>query len=169
MLRLARSGDWSKETVILYHTVNHATGEQDLILVLYISIFESLLLLYLLYSFEIAIPFLLLVLSDGSRLPADVVVLAYVWLTLSSVSFPPHVFVRTGNSPMITNATSLFGPRITDKIGNKIWGLDSEGELNNCFRPTGQRGLWIVTGGFQQSRFLSKHLVSAYLFYGTAR
>lgn len=104
-----------------------------------------------------------LVLSDGSRLPADVVVLAYVWLTLSSVSFPPHVFVRTGNSPMITNATSLFGPRITDKIGNKIWGLDSEGELNNCFRPTGQRGLWIVTGGFQQSRFLSKHLVSVYL------
>ncbi|ETW79006.1 hypothetical protein HETIRDRAFT_428722 [Heterobasidion irregulare TC 32-1] len=81
-----------------------------------------------------------LVLSDGSRLPADVVVLA------------------TGNLPMIMNATSLFGPRITDKIGNKIWGLDAEGELNNCFRPTGQRGLWIVTGGFQQSRFLSKHL-----------
>lgn len=110
-----------------------------------------------------------LVLSDGSRLPADVVVLAYVLLALSSVSSSPHVFVSTGNLPMIMNATSLFGPRITDKIGNKIWGLDAEGELNNCFRPTGQRGLWIVTGGFQQSRFLSKHLVSAYLFYGTAR
>ncbi|EIN12996.1 FAD/NAD(P)-binding domain-containing protein [Punctularia strigosozonata HHB-11173 SS5] len=80
------------------------------------------------------------VFADDSRIEADVVVLA------------------TGNKPIITNAIDLFGPGITEKIGNKVWGLDAEGELTRCYRPTGQPGLWFAPGAFQHSRFFSKHL-----------
>lgn len=54
----------------------------------------------------------------------------------------------------------MFGPEITDKIGTRIWGLDEEGELYNCYRPTGQKGLWFAQGGFSHVRFFTKHIVS---------
>ncbi|KAJ6569875.1 FAD/NAD(P)-binding domain-containing protein [Mycena vulgaris] len=81
-----------------------------------------------------------MVFGDGSRIAADVIVLA------------------TGNEPIIANAVSIFGEGITDKIGSKIWGLDDEGELTLCYRPTGAPGLWFAPGAFQHSRFFSRHL-----------
>ncbi|KAJ6569844.1 FAD/NAD(P)-binding domain-containing protein [Mycena vulgaris] len=81
-----------------------------------------------------------MVFGDGSRIAADVIVLA------------------TGNEPIIANAVSIFGEGITDKIGSKIWGLDDEGELTLCYRPTGAPGLWFAPGTFQHSRFFSRHL-----------
>ncbi|KZT03130.1 FAD/NAD(P)-binding domain-containing protein [Laetiporus sulphureus 93-53] len=80
------------------------------------------------------------VFNDGTKTLADVVVLG------------------TGYLPVINNIVEIFGPSITDKIGSKIWGLDEEGELNRCFRPSGQQGLWVAMGSFQHGRFFSKHL-----------
>ncbi|KAJ7450861.1 FAD/NAD(P)-binding domain-containing protein [Mycena latifolia] len=81
-----------------------------------------------------------MVFKDGSKIPADVIVLA------------------TGNEPIIETAKSIFGEGITNKIGSKIWGLDEEGELILCYRPTGAPRLWFAPGAFQHSRFFSRHL-----------
>ncbi|KAJ6627996.1 hypothetical protein B0H10DRAFT_1993190 [Mycena sp. CBHHK59/15] len=81
-----------------------------------------------------------MVFKDGSKIVADVIVLA------------------TGNEPIIANAVSIFGEGIKDKIGSKIWGLDEEGELTRCYRPSGAPGLWFAPGAFQHSRFFSKHV-----------
>ncbi|KAJ7154020.1 FAD/NAD(P)-binding domain-containing protein [Mycena crocata] len=81
-----------------------------------------------------------MVFKDGSKILADVIVLA------------------TGNEPIIENVVSIFGEGIKDKIGSRIWGLDAEGELTQCYRPTGAPGLWFAPGAFQHARFFSKHL-----------
>ncbi|KAJ7227357.1 FAD/NAD(P)-binding domain-containing protein [Mycena pura] len=81
-----------------------------------------------------------LVFSDGSKIEADAIVLA------------------TGYAPVIDTAVSIFGEEIKDTIGPKIWGLDEEGEITHCYRPTGAPGLWFALGAFQQLRFFSKHL-----------
>ncbi|KAJ7749873.1 FAD/NAD(P)-binding domain-containing protein [Mycena olivaceomarginata] len=81
-----------------------------------------------------------MVFKDGSKIQADVIVLA------------------TGYEPIIANAVAVFGEGIKEKIGSKIWGLDEEGELNCCYRPTGAPGLWIAPGAIQHSRFFSKHV-----------
>ncbi|KAH9839722.1 uncharacterized protein C8Q71DRAFT_855041 [Rhodofomes roseus] len=80
------------------------------------------------------------VLTDGTRIPADVLVLA------------------TGHRPAIETITSLFGASITDKIGTRVWDLDAEGEHANAYRPTSQRGLWVAMGMFGHPRYLSKYL-----------
>ncbi|KAJ6513758.1 FAD/NAD(P)-binding domain-containing protein [Mycena vitilis] len=84
-----------------------------------------------------------IVFEDGSKLTADVIVLA------------------TGQEPVIATVASIFGEAIKDKIGSKIWGLDEEGELTRCYRPTGATGLWFAPGAIQHSRFFSKHLILA--------
>ncbi|KAG2133283.1 FAD/NAD(P)-binding domain-containing protein [Suillus clintonianus] len=81
-----------------------------------------------------------IVFKDGSKLSADVIVLA------------------TGNQPVMNNARALLGNEIADQLPSKVWGLDSEGELNQAFRPSGHPGLWFASGPFPFGRFLSKHL-----------
>ncbi|KAJ7620428.1 hypothetical protein FB45DRAFT_930196 [Roridomyces roridus] len=81
-----------------------------------------------------------LVLADGSKLAADVIVLA------------------TGYHPIMQSITAIMGDGIQDMIGNRVWGLDEGGELTHCFRPTGAPGFWVALGGFAHARFLSKHL-----------
>ncbi|KAG1760186.1 FAD/NAD(P)-binding domain-containing protein [Suillus occidentalis] len=78
--------------------------------------------------------------KDGSKLPADVIVLA------------------TGNEPIMETTRALLGNEITKQLPPKVWGLDSEGELNQVYRPSGHPGLWFAIGGFPTSRFFSKHL-----------
>ncbi|EIW81802.1 FAD/NAD(P)-binding domain-containing protein [Coniophora puteana RWD-64-598 SS2] len=80
-----------------------------------------------------------IVLNDGSRLEADVVVLA------------------TGYYPTTAGIEALLGPDIAAKVG-PVWGLDSVGELRRTWRPSGQQGLWIFLGGFQQARYHSRHV-----------
>ncbi|KAJ6570614.1 hypothetical protein DFH09DRAFT_844140, partial [Mycena vulgaris] len=82
-----------------------------------------------------------MVFKDGFKIEADVIVLAM------------------GNESVIADVESIFGEEIKDKIGSKIWGLDEEGELTRCYRPTGAPGLWFAPGAFQHPRFVSKHLV----------
>jgi putative flavoprotein involved in K+ transport len=87
-------------------------------------------------------------LSDGSFLPADLIVYA------------------TGFGSMNEWAAHLISPEVADRVG-KCWGLGSdtpkdpgpwEGELRNMWRPTQQEALWFHGGNLQQSRFYSLQL-----------
>jgi putative flavoprotein involved in K+ transport len=89
-----------------------------------------------------------LVCSDGTELPADLIVYA------------------TGYGSMNGWAASLISQEVADKVG-KCWGLGSgttydpgpwEGELRNMWKPTRQEALWFHGGNLQQSRFYSQFL-----------
>ncbi|MCH9675435.1 MAG: NAD(P)/FAD-dependent oxidoreductase [Gammaproteobacteria bacterium] len=87
-------------------------------------------------------------LSDGSFLPADLIVFA------------------TGYGPMNQWAEKLISTDVARKVG-RCWGLGSgakgdpgpwEGELRNMWKPTQQKGLWFHGGNLMQSRFYSRIL-----------
>jgi putative flavoprotein involved in K+ transport len=88
------------------------------------------------------------VLADGTRLEADVVVYA------------------TGYGSMNGLAAEIIGQPMADKVG-KVWGLGSdttkdpgpwEGEQRNMWKPTQQEGLWFHGGNLHQSRHYSLYL-----------
>jgi putative flavoprotein involved in K+ transport len=88
------------------------------------------------------------VLTDGSELEADLIVLA------------------TGYSSMNGWVAQLISPDVADTVG-KVWGLGSdttkdpgpwEGELRNMWKPTRQAGLWFHGGNLHQSRHYSQFL-----------
>ncbi|WP_116599142.1 NAD(P)/FAD-dependent oxidoreductase [Primorskyibacter marinus] len=88
------------------------------------------------------------VLSDGTRLEADLVVMA------------------TGYGSMNGWAADLISQEVADKIG-KVWGLGSdttkdpgpwEGEQRNMWKPTQQQNLWMHGGNLHQSRHYSLYL-----------
>jgi len=88
------------------------------------------------------------VFSDGSALPAELVVLA------------------TGYGSMNGWAAKLISQEVADKVG-KCWGIGSsttkdpgpwEGELRNMWKPTQQPGLWFQGGNLHQSRHYSQYL-----------
>lgn len=88
------------------------------------------------------------VLTDGTELPADVVVYA------------------TGYGSMNGWAADLMGQEVADRVG-KVWGLGSdttkdpgpwEGEQRNMWKPTQQPGLWFHGGNLHQSRHYSLYL-----------
>lgn len=89
-----------------------------------------------------------LVLSDGTELPADLIVYA------------------TGYGSMNGWAARLISQEVADKVG-KCWGLGSgtlkdpgpwEGELRNMWKPTRQEALWFHGGNLHQSRHYSQFL-----------
>ena len=84
-------------------------------------------------------------LTDGSELPADLIVFA------------------TGYGSMNSWAARLISQEVADRVG-KCWGLGSdtkydpgpwEGEPRNMWKPTQQPGLWFHGGNLQQARFYS--------------
>jgi putative flavoprotein involved in K+ transport len=86
--------------------------------------------------------------SDGSELPADLIVYA------------------TGYGSMNGWAAQLISKDVADKVG-KCWGLGSnttkdpgpwEGELRNMWKPTQQEALWFHGGNLHQSRHYSQFL-----------
>lgn len=88
------------------------------------------------------------VLDDGTRLPAELVVYA------------------TGYGSMNQLASDIIGQDMADKVG-KVWGLGSgttkdpgpwEGELRNMWKPTAQEGLWFHGGNLALSRYYSLYL-----------
>lgn len=88
------------------------------------------------------------VLGDGTRLAADLVVYA------------------TGYGSMNQLAAEIIGQEMADKVG-KVWGLGSgtakdpgpwEGELRNLWKPTAQEGLWFHGGNLALSRYYSLYL-----------
>src|SRR5882672_5145617 len=87
-------------------------------------------------------------LTDGSELPADLIVYA------------------TGYGSMNGWLADLVSPEVADKVG-KVWGLGSdtpkdpgpwEGELRNMWKPTQVPNLWIHGGNLHQSRHYSQFL-----------
>src|SRR6266851_7796495 len=88
------------------------------------------------------------VLSDGSELPADLIVYA------------------TGYGSMNGWAAKLISQEVADAVG-KCWGLGSdtakdpgpwEGELRNLWKPTRQEALWFHGGNLAQTRHYSQFL-----------
>ncbi|SDT07921.1 NAD(P)/FAD-dependent oxidoreductase [Pseudomonas granadensis] len=88
------------------------------------------------------------VLNDGSRLAADLIVYA------------------TGYGSMNGWAAKLISQEVADKVG-RCWGLGSgttndpgpyEGELRNMWKPTRQDNLWFHGGNLHQSRHYSLYL-----------
>jgi putative flavoprotein involved in K+ transport len=89
-----------------------------------------------------------LVLTDGSELPADLIVFA------------------TGYSPMNAWVERLIDKETADKVG-MCWGLGSdtrydpgpwEGELRNMWKPTQQEALWFHGGNLHLSRHYSLYV-----------
>ena len=87
-------------------------------------------------------------LTDGTELPADLIVLA------------------TGYGSMNQWAEKLISKEVADKVG-KVWGLGSAtkhdpgpwvGELRNMWKPTQQPGLWFHGGNLMQARHYSLYL-----------
>jgi putative flavoprotein involved in K+ transport len=88
------------------------------------------------------------VLEDGTKLEADVIVYA------------------TGYGSMNGWAADLIGQDVADKVG-KCWGLGSDtpkdpgpwvGEQRNMWKPTQQEALWFHGGNLHQSRHYSQFL-----------
>jgi putative flavoprotein involved in K+ transport len=88
------------------------------------------------------------ILSDGSELPADLVIYA------------------TGYGSMNGWAAKLISQEVADRVG-KCWGIGSnttkdpgpwEGELRNMWKPTQQKDLWFHGGNLHQSRHYSQYL-----------
>ncbi|MGI4940287.1 MAG: flavin-containing monooxygenase [Janthinobacterium lividum] len=78
-------------------------------------------------------------LTDGTTVPADLIVLA------------------TGYYPQKELVRRALGQEIADRIG-PVWGIDEDGELGNMFKRTPQPGLWFIAGGLAQCRINSKYL-----------
>jgi putative flavoprotein involved in K+ transport len=87
-------------------------------------------------------------LSGGSVLPADLIVLA------------------TGYGPMNEWAAQLVSPEAAARVG-RCWGMGSNtkydpgpwvGELRNMWKPTQQPGLWFMGGNLMQARHYSLYL-----------
>jgi len=79
------------------------------------------------------------VFTDGSSLPADMVVVA------------------TGYKNMKENVRNLLGDEVAERVG-EAWGFDQEGELRNMWKRTAQEGFWFMGGSLAQSRNYSKYL-----------
>ncbi|KAJ5811914.1 hypothetical protein N7474_008215 [Penicillium riverlandense] len=77
--------------------------------------------------------------ADGSELGADEVVLA------------------TGYQNMRTQARSIFGDEVADRVGD-VWGLDQEGEIRTIWRRSGHPGYWFMGGNFALCRYYSRLL-----------
>lgn len=78
-------------------------------------------------------------LTDGSLVPADLIVLA------------------TGYLNQEEDIRDYFGDAVAERVG-KVWGFDEVGELRRAWRPTGSEGLWLALGGVPQARTYSKLL-----------
>jgi len=88
------------------------------------------------------------ILEDGTRLAADLIILA------------------TGYGSMNQGVADIIGQEMADRVG-KVWGLGSgtakdpgpwEGEERNMWKPTQQKGLWFHGGNLHQSRHYSLYL-----------
>ncbi|KAJ7665075.1 hypothetical protein DFH06DRAFT_307713 [Mycena polygramma] len=78
--------------------------------------------------------------SDGSKLDADVIVYA------------------TGFEKDSRKAVSaIIGPEQAASL-EPVWGLDAEGEVRGCWRPTGNDHIWFHGGDLQLMRYYGKFL-----------
>ncbi len=67
------------------------------------------------------------------------------------------IVTASGYQPPQEVVRQLLGSDIADRIG-PIWGVAPDGEMNNMYRATAQKGLWFMGGGLAQCRIYSKPL-----------
>jgi hypothetical protein len=79
------------------------------------------------------------VLRDGSRIDADLVVLA------------------TGYENQQEGIRRLLGDEIADRVG-PVWGFDENHSMRNVWQRTAQPGLWIMAGDLVLCRIHSRFL-----------
>ena len=90
-----------------------------------------------------------IVFENGSKLPADVVIFAtgYVVLRFPHPFPPPNQRLmgrnRYGNPKDLV--TELAGAEVSSRV-KPVWGLNSEGEVNTCWRFSGVEGLYHMMG-----------------------
>lgn len=77
-----------------------------------------------------------IILSDGSEIPADVVIFAYVLFLRTEALQAKGGFFRTGYHAIHDEIIKVFGYETAEKAG-RLGGVDEEGERINTFRPTG--------------------------------
>ncbi|KAL9621419.1 MAG: hypothetical protein Q9160_004179 [Pyrenula sp. 1 TL-2023] len=80
-----------------------------------------------------------LVLKDGQKIQADVVVLA------------------TGYDNMRTSVQKILGEKVASKCKD-VWDLDEEGELRAMYRFSGHAGFWYMGGNLANCRIYSRLL-----------
>ncbi|KKY27207.1 putative flavin-containing monooxygenase [Phaeomoniella chlamydospora] len=80
-----------------------------------------------------------IVLADGRKLEADIVVLA------------------TGYDNMRTSVRKVLGDAVADRCKD-VWNLDDEGEVNAMWRPSGHPRFWFMGGSLALCRLYSKFL-----------
>jgi putative flavoprotein involved in K+ transport len=67
------------------------------------------------------------------------------------------VVAATGYQAPSDVIRNLLGEEIAHRIG-PVWGMDEGGEMCNMYKPTPQKGLWFIGGGFAQSRVWSHYV-----------
>ncbi|MGB3339468.1 MAG: NAD(P)-binding domain-containing protein [Devosia sp.] len=67
------------------------------------------------------------------------------------------IVTASGYQPPQEVVRQLLGNDIADRVG-PIWGVAPDGEMNNMYRATAQKGLWFMGGGLAQCRIYSKPL-----------
>jgi putative flavoprotein involved in K+ transport len=67
------------------------------------------------------------------------------------------VLIATGYRRPEDVISEMLGKEIAEKIG-PVWGMAEDGEMCNMYKPTPQRGLWFIGGGFAQGRIWSHYL-----------
>ncbi|EJD51233.1 FAD/NAD(P)-binding domain-containing protein [Auricularia subglabra TFB-10046 SS5] len=77
--------------------------------------------------------------TDGSTLPADVLVLA------------------TGYESVRHSLREIFGDELYKQTSD-VWGIDAQGEIRGSYRPTGHEAFWYAVGFFGHARFLGRFL-----------
>ena len=58
---------------------------------------------------------------------------------------------------MRTSVAAAFGEREAYRCKD-VWDLDSEGEINAMWRPSGHPGLWFLGGNLALCRIMSRYL-----------
>ncbi|RDW65655.1 flavin-containing monooxygenase [Aspergillus mulundensis] len=81
-----------------------------------------------------------LLLGDGGRLEADIVVLA------------------TGYHGPLESVRRVLGPAVAARCNKQVWGLDETGEFHSVWRPSGHPGFWFMGGNLAQTRVYSRFL-----------
>jgi putative flavoprotein involved in K+ transport len=78
-------------------------------------------------------------LKDGSRIGADVAVMA------------------TGYGGQREQVSEIFGGAVADAVG-QVWGYGDDGEMRNTWRPTAAEGLWFLSGGIPHARNYGRYV-----------
>ena len=84
--------------------------------------------------------------TDGSEIDVDAIIFAYVSLlsdvcmSLISENGRSFSIYRTGYENIRSSIRKLFGSELIDST-SEAWGLDAEGELRGCYRPSGHPGV----------------------------